>query len=76
MNTLNPKPRQTHVRLETDGWAYIVRDWRPLDAALCELSGRCQDCTRRSCTWDPLKSTCFARVLPSRLYAESFKFDN
>lgn len=52
MNTMNPKPRQTHIRLETDGWAYIVRYWRPLDAALCELSGRCQDCTVRECTWD------------------------
>ncbi len=76
MNTMNPRPCQTHVRLETDGWAYIVRDWRPLDAALCELSGRCQNCTVRDCTWDPCKSICVARVLPCRLYAECFKFDS
>jgi hypothetical protein len=76
MNTTNPKPRQTHIRLETDGWAYVVRYWRPLDAALCELSGRCQNCTVRDCTWDPCKSICVARVLPTRLYLECFKFDN
>jgi hypothetical protein len=76
MNTTISKPRQTFIRLEDDGWAYIVRYWRPLDAALCEFSGRCKRCTARGSSSDPLKSICFARVLPSRLQAECFKFDN
>jgi hypothetical protein len=76
MDTTIIKPRQTFIRLDRDGWAYIVRYWRPLDAALCELSGRCQSCTARGSNSDPLKSLCFARVLPSRLQAECFKFDN
>jgi hypothetical protein len=76
MMRLNPKPRQTHVRLETDGWAYVVRYWQPLDAALCELSGLCKNCTLRGCSWDPCKSICFSRVRPRRLQAECFKFGN
>jgi hypothetical protein len=75
MKTTIPKPRQTFIRLENDGWAYIVRHWRPLDAALCEVSGRCKTCTARGSSCDPLRSICFARVLPSRLQAECFKFD-
>jgi hypothetical protein len=76
MNTTYPIPRQTHIRLETDGWAYVVRTWRPLDAALCEQSGTCKKCTLRGCSWDPCRSICVARVRPTRLSAECFKFDH